>query len=209
MTPEVLSAKKAQRFKFVKQLYNETEGNVNSLIDMWQLGQQLGFTSDETQNVADYLSGEGLIEFRAIGGIVGITHRGIQEVEEALDNPDRPTRHFGPVNILSVQNMYSSQIQQGSNHSSIAVAYTGSDLNDIAALISKLREALPSLPISDSERAEAESDASTLQAQLASPKPKSGVIRETLISLRHVLEHAAGHAAAVELLMRIGHVLGA
>jgi hypothetical protein len=36
---------------------------------MWDIGDQLGFDRDLTISIAQYLKGEGLLEFRALGGI--------------------------------------------------------------------------------------------------------------------------------------------
>jgi hypothetical protein len=53
---------------------------------MWDIGDQLGFDRDLTISIAQYLKGEGLLEFRALGGIISITHYGNKEVEENLKN---------------------------------------------------------------------------------------------------------------------------
>jgi len=209
MVPDRLTQKKTQRFQFLKALYDTTDGDSTQMLDMWQLGEDLTFDSDDTQKVAEYLSGEGLIEFRAIGGVIGITHYGVVQVEKALSKPEEPTQYFPPVvNILHVQSMVGSQIQQGTQSSTITATVTAERMSDVKEFVTRLREALPSLHLEKSVANEAQADASTIDAQLSSPKPKWGIVRESLTSIRHVLEHAGGHALAVELIARLGHLLG-
>jgi len=105
---------KKKRFQFLHRLYELTGGNEFKWFNMFQIGKELGFEDDVTLNIAQYLEGEGLVEFRALGDKIGITHEGIQQVEEALSNPDKPTCFFPAVNIISVGQMNSSQIQQSS-----------------------------------------------------------------------------------------------
>jgi hypothetical protein len=208
VTPDRLTEKKAQRLRFLHALYNATDGDGTQLVDMWELGQELGLQSTDTQKVAEYLDGEGLIEFRVLGGGIAITHEGVVQVEAALSKPDEATQYFpAAINYLHIGSVVGSQIQQGTQQSSIST-FAGERLGDLVEFVASLRQALPELLLSSEAKAEAEAEAATLEAQSKSPKPKTSVIRESLLSLRHILEHAAGHAAAVELLTRIGHLVG-
>lgn len=53
-------------------------------VNMYEIGSQLGFDSETTKSIALYLKGEGLIEFKALGGIISITHNGIKKVEKSF-----------------------------------------------------------------------------------------------------------------------------
>jgi len=44
---------------------------------------------------------------------LGITHNGIKENENAIRHPDEQTKYFPTVNIIYVEHMEGSQIQQG------------------------------------------------------------------------------------------------
>jgi hypothetical protein len=86
---------------------------------MWDIGTELGLSRDETDNVVDYLVGEGLATHRAIGGAIAMTHGGVLEVERALTKPEAATKYFPPViNIMNIRSMVGSQIQQGTHASS-------------------------------------------------------------------------------------------
>jgi hypothetical protein len=98
-----LTEKRANRLRLINDVYERTDGDTSEALDMWQLGEELGFESDETQKIVDYLVGEGLLEYRAIGGVVGITHAGVVQVEAALSHPEQPTHYFPAViNVLHV-----------------------------------------------------------------------------------------------------------
>jgi hypothetical protein len=75
-----------KRSDFLKRLYELSDGAETKFINMWEIGDQLGFDRDLTISIAQYLKGEGLIEFRALGGIISITHYGIKEAERSSNN---------------------------------------------------------------------------------------------------------------------------
>jgi hypothetical protein len=64
---------------------------------------------------------EELIKRRDIGSSIGLTHRGIREVEDARRYPDRHTEYFSPNTINNVINKYGTinnpAIQQGTSNS--------------------------------------------------------------------------------------------
>jgi hypothetical protein len=65
-----------------------------------------------------YTQGEGLLDYKALEGIIGITHRGVVEVEQAFKDSDKPMGHFPPlsnINIINAKNisMTNSMLQQG------------------------------------------------------------------------------------------------
>jgi hypothetical protein len=74
-------------YLFLQLLYKESGGSIGAMFNMWGVGTELNFDKDETQKVVEYLCQENLIEQRALGGTIGLTHRGVKEVEEALENP--------------------------------------------------------------------------------------------------------------------------
>jgi len=91
-----LEGKKTKRLQFLHRLYKLTEGSEFKYFNMFDIGSELDLDRKLTSDIAYYLRQEGLIEFRAIGGVIGITHRGIREVEKALSNPNKPTDFFPP-----------------------------------------------------------------------------------------------------------------
>jgi hypothetical protein len=86
--------KKKRRFHFLNRLYDLTKGNPRQSANMFEIGDELGFTHDETGNITDYLNGEGLAEYRELGGIIALTHDGVIQVEDALSNSSITTKEL-------------------------------------------------------------------------------------------------------------------
>jgi hypothetical protein len=86
-----VTGRQERRFRFLQRLYETTDGNTNSLVDIAELAGPLGLNLEEASNVAAYLANEGLIQ--GTDWIV-VTHAGVVEVEAALSKPTEPTTHF-------------------------------------------------------------------------------------------------------------------
>ncbi len=187
---------KKQRFLYLKKAYEITSGDPSYMFNMFELGKEIGFDSDLSRKLAQYLINEGLLEARALGGAIGISHQGVVEVEEALTNPNKSTEHFLPVNIINVQTMTNSVIQQGSNQSSQSVNITSKGINDLKSFISELKTSIDKLQLEAEKHSELLSEIATLEAQANSPKPKVSIIGETLVTIRSILEGVAGNIAS-------------
>jgi hypothetical protein len=204
---DILTKKKTDRFRFLNRLYERTEGNYHALEDMFEVGNDVGLTRDDADGVMQYLSGEGLASYRTLGGGVAITHSGLLEVERALSEPKIPTQYFPPVvNILNVQSMVGSQIQQGSHGSTQTQtqSISQSELAAIQAITTALQSGLDSLALGANARAEATAEIQTLNAQIQSSKPKASIIRESLKTLRSLVEGVASNAVADKILPLFG-----
>ena len=206
---DALTKKKTDRFRYLNLLYERTGGQRLKFLDMWDLGGELGIGRDDTHVLVDYLVGENLAEHRGIGGIIGITHYGIVEVERALTEPETPTKYFPPViNVLNIHSVVGSQIQQGTHGSTQTQTVTTNDTEAIRALVSSFREKLSELPLDQADKSDAEAELQTLEAQLRSSKPKTAIIRESLKTLRNLLEGVASNALAAVLLPMFGPLSG-
>jgi len=195
---------KKKRFQYLNKLHDATGGSSHSYVSMRELGQQLGFDGDETSNIVEYLVGEQLVKHVAIGGEITITHSGRKEIESALSAPEKPTTYFPPVvNILHVQSMVGSQIQQGTHHSTQKLAITQNQLDAVRDFVALFKARLSEIPLDGDSKAEAGAEIATLDAQLQSSRPKPGILRESLQSIRTILEGAAGSVVASDLLPKL------
>jgi hypothetical protein len=191
-----------RRFQYLQKLYDITRGYELIDVDSVELGDQLGFTHDETDRIYDYLIGEYLI--RAVASTkISITHHGIVEVEAAITKPDEPTTYFPPINYIHVEQMSGSQIQQGTQQSTQVMNYSENDFKEMLNFIAELKNQLSELKLDPEPQAEIESDIATIETQIKSPRPKSIIVRECLTSLRTILENAAGSVIAALLLSHI------
>ena len=146
MTP--LEQKKKNRFLFLELLYKESNGDTGAMFNMWEVGEELKIDSNETRQIVDYLTGECLIEPRALGGGIVLTHWGVKEVEEAIENPDKPTEHFLPINIINIGTMTNSTLQQSTNNSTINFQLDKKKLDNIDEIITSIKQVQDTLKLS-------------------------------------------------------------
>lgn len=199
---------KSDRYKFLKELYDATEGDELNWYEMTDIGRSLGFTDSQTTKITNYLVGEHLVQFRALGGIIGITHHGIKEIEDAESNPDRPSRYFPPVNIINIGHMENSQIQQSGQGSSQSIEISQGTYDDIGELITEISEKIEDLQLPAQAISDLNADIESIRGQLKSSRPKPSVISECLISVKGILESATASAFALPLIEKIASLLG-
>lgn len=99
-----------------------------------------------------------------------------------------------------------SNLQQASGHANRQYIETYFNIGKIENVVSIIRDNLNNLVIDEERKSEIGSDLQTIEAQLNSPKPKPPIIKESLKSIRAVLEGAGGGATA-QVLMEIGKAL--
>jgi hypothetical protein len=115
------SKEKSRRAVLIK-IYEHASGKGRFEVPFAEVAKECGLAEEETDEICDYLEGEGLIELMAFGPMVALTHRGIVEVEKGISKQDRLTEsqpqivqhYYGSVG--AVQNAEKSRafINQGS-----------------------------------------------------------------------------------------------
>lgn len=186
---KTIEQKRADRFAFMKKLYQETEGNRTHYIEFSSedFGKDFDWSEPYFQSIYQYLNSEGLITN------TGITHKGIKEVEEALLNPGKSTDHFPAINLTinHISGNSQSNIQVG-NHNSASIELSQSDQEYFEKLERYLGNVLQMLETLGKENAELTADYQTLKAQLESPKPKKTILQEVAKSVKTIVEGAIG-----------------
>jgi len=194
-----IEEKKKQRFQFLKKVFDVCHGSQSYMSNMWEIGNALNLDKRITQDITNYLIEEDLLKAGAMGGGIMLAHNGIKEVEEALENPDRATEHFMPFNIIHVQNMNNSVIQQGVSQSSQAVNQSSFDLEKFKGFLIEVKNALPQLNLPEEKSREILAEIATAQAQIDSPKPKKTILKEVLQTMRSLIEGVAGNVISAGL----------
>jgi hypothetical protein len=205
-----IEEKRAQRLKFMRLLYEATRGDTFKTLNMQVLGDELQLSQTETGTLVDYLVNERLVEWAAFGGFIRIAHWGVVEVEEALSTPTRATQHFPPaVNVIHVQTMIGSQIQQGADGSSQSmINLQPHDLEAIRRFAAEVRAVETELGLSPDARQDLDAELATLEAQLRSRTPKRSVLQSALDTTKDILKSAPGQAAVAELIKQLPELLG-
>jgi hypothetical protein len=133
---------------------------------------------------------------------IQITHWGIKEMEESAQAPHEPTEHFPPaVSIVTVHgSVIGSAIQSGSPGAQQEVSIGDLDLGAVGKFLQEFDARAAELNLPSPQAEELAADIATVRVQVDSPKPKKNIIRESLRSVRAILEITSGSAAAVGLL---------
>jgi hypothetical protein len=190
------------RWEFLFALYEHLQtlpsGQIQGIM-AFEVAAAIGVTDrNEADRVSSYLEEAGLIQYVTSGPTVAITKAGMDEVEQALAEPDAQTEHFPAVNVMYVAgNIHSSQFQLGSHHSSQTSTWGSAQLEQLSGLLPELRAALASCAPDDRQ---AKADLETVEQQLKSPQPRQSVIKECLASVRGVLEKAGATVLAAKVL---------
>lgn len=115
----------------------------------------------------------------------------------AQKTPQIVTNFFGTVN--------NPQLQQGNEVAH--QVHNATDINLVRLLLEGISKELPKLSLTAEEKAEVDADIQTIEAQIESPKPKDGIVRASLQSIKAIFESAAGSAAG-QIIVDIAKYLG-
>lgn len=105
---------------------------------------------------------------------------------------------YGPVS--------NPQVQQNAPGATQVVVARSLDMDVVGKLIEDLAKARASFGLPGETAREFDSELATLLAQVESPRPKEGIVREGLRSMRNILEGAGGGVAA-DAIIRIAAIL--
>ncbi|MDP9080463.1 MAG: hypothetical protein M3O71_23820 [Bacteroidota bacterium] len=174
---------KRNRFLYLQKIYEKSGGGTNAAFNMTEVGNELGFEGMLTRNIVNYLINESLIEPYALGGFIKITHWGIKEVEEAIENPTESTEHFAPINTYNI-NIHSSGegniINTGNNN----IISLSNKVNQEEATY-KINQIIATLQTSEdirqAEKDEALNTFRELLVEINAGKPSTSLIDKVLI----------------------------
>lgn len=198
---------KSRRFKFLKMIYELTGGSESTFVSMWDMGVELCFSRNDTELIVQYLVGEHLVKHVAIGGRISITHLGIIQVETALQEPDKATQYFPPANIINIHNMVGSQIQQGTDNSTQTGTFSITDIEKVKNFIDEISTKVSDFKLNNEDKDELIAEIDTVKAQTSSTRPKHIIIKESLKTIRSILEGLTSSILATELLKKLYSII--
>jgi hypothetical protein len=215
---ERINRREALRTRFMNELYEMADGSETNFVDTKDIAERLGLVFeygkdiDEVFAIIRYFEEERLIKATGGGEVVNLTHSGIREVEQAHRQPDEPTQHLAPINLVSVtaHTITNSPIQQGSPGATQSLTVLSQDhQSQLEGIVRSLKTSIDDLGLGDEDKAELEAEVRTLEAQVASPKPKKEIVRPSLQSAKRILESAAVTVAGHEIIEGINLLLSA
>ncbi len=141
-------------------------------------------------------------ERRELGCSLELIPRAVTNSESAAFAPASSTH-------IHIGHMENSAFVQGSPGASIHQMF---DINsqEFTNFVANLRELVAGAHLAETQRSEADADFATIDAQMKSPNPKTGIIRGSLESVKAILENSAGSfigtAAYAALLYYLSHM---
>lgn len=205
---DIIQERAILRFKYLECVYKSTNGNRFRSVNMNDVAKAVGIPWDVADQVITYLRDEHLIENMTRTQIT-ITHTGILEVEQTHLKPNEPTQHFPAGNIINIGTMTNSAIQQGSNGATQTFAVESLKVSDILRIVELVKSRMSELNLERVQENDMQAELDTISSQLKSSAPKKSVIKESLNTVRNILEKAAGHVVAHTIITQIVPLLSA
>ena len=147
-----------KRYRVLHKLFELTPNDKAGVVLIMELARVLDLSFRELSDILDYWEKKGLIE--STENTVKLTPFGIDEIEETITNPEKPTRHF-PANIVNNYSInigganYGAIQQGGENNTQTNTVYIDSAVNDS---VIKLLELIKGSTLNDLDKEEIVND---------------------------------------------------
>lgn len=222
-----LEERKKNRWLMLRKFYEIAQGHADrQIINLWVVGEELGWDRDITEATYDYLQGEGLLKAMTLGGGATITHEGVKEVENAEESPQEPTVHF-PAFIVNItdtsQTVHGDHIEVRGDAIGSALgrgAYSKArDINvyqeavnqstldpEVKKALKEARAALEQAHLSEDEKNDAVDDLNKLTQELNTGTPKPARVQRFWSRIKEIAPIAS---SILESTASIGKFLSA
>ncbi len=166
---------------FLTELYNQTGGNMEQQVSMYDVGSAIGLDKAEAGATAEEIMIQGLAELKTLSGGIAITSRGLEElgVTKTVHHPENTGLSLGD-----------------------GPALEESEKRGITELLVEIRLATAQTNVEYTLLEEIVFDIKTLEIHLLSPRPKTAVVREVLLSLQELMEKS-GRTELSEILKTV------
>lgn len=161
---------------FLDELYRQTQGDTAARISMYEVGAALGLDRNQAGALAETLIVDGLVELKTLAGGIGITDEGLTRLGFATPADSAASTAF----TLGRDPVAGEE-----------------DRRMTTELLLGMRQGISGRPLAYEHLEQLILDLKSLELHLLSPKPKTAVLRELLVSLQEVFL-AAGIQEIVE-----------
>jgi len=151
-------------------LYRQCGGNSSVQVSMYEAGASLGLDREASSRTTEDLIGWEMVEIRTLSGAVGISERGIREIENSGLAGSEETNSLGDFGKHPIIDDTARQ--------------------SVEQITAEVKSRAGSLGLDFERLSEVMADLKTIDAQLDSPQPKTAVVRECFRSLKAALDSA-------------------
>jgi hypothetical protein len=170
--------------QFLIQLFGQTSGDPSAQVSMYDIGEGLGLDRDTSSRVAETLIGLQLVEIRTLSGGIGISTEGANEVKLLTGGVPAADGSPGKLTDQPVMDPVSCRgVEQAAGELKSRAGNLGLDFDGLSELMADLK---------------------TIDAQLGSSRPKTGIIRECLRSIKEVLKDLTDSKSLVQVRALLG-----
>jgi hypothetical protein len=152
--------------QFLRELHDKLGGDTGGSVSMFDVGDALGMDRSASSRVAENLMGSELVEVRTLSGAIGITPAALEMIGNDSSGPGE-TAGLGPGPVI-----------------------TDTGRLSLEPAVTELKHRLGGMRLEFDRLSELVADLNTLDAQLASPRPKTAILRACLESITDVLTGA-------------------
>ena len=170
--------------KFLLALYESTGGDPSAQVSMYDVGAGIGLENEEAGRMAEELMGFGLVEVRTLSGGIGISGEGIETVQRLGGAPgadDAGGYCLGTEPVIPE-----------------------AGIQEVELLTVRLKTCSGNLGLEFEPLSELVADLRTIDAQLASTRPKTAIVRECFRSIAEVLQDTG----ALDELAKVRRIIG-
>jgi len=115
----------------------------------------------------------------------------LELIPKAVTNAESAPSAPASSTHIHIENMENSAFIQGSPGASVNQMFEIKS-EEFTNFVANLRKLVAGANLSEAQRSEANADFGTIDAQMKSPNPKTGIIRASLESVKAILENATG-----------------
>lgn len=170
---KMIEQNKDKHYEILRWIFDKVNGQQYKPTYLRELiNDNLDFTENDLEKISDYLSGEGLIKQMDDSGLlVQLTHKGIVEIQDSINNPQRSTEHF-PAQVIQYFNAPVGSVQTGNQNVANVQQNFGAKTEDVINLLRELRG-----HISDDKKQEGLALIESLEKEVKSEKPNEPTIK--------------------------------
>ena len=161
---------------YLYELYTLTGGDPGAQVSMYDVGKALGMERNDAASMAESLYVESFAELKTLSGGIGITREGLNILEIKIPAAPGEALSLGKAPILADEGK-----------------------NSLDKILLEIKKAVTDTKMSFPQIEEILMDMKTIEVQMLSPRPKTGIIREILRSIHLSLE-ASGPKGLTEKL---------
>ncbi len=193
---DLVSQKQSKRYEILLSLWHASNGTAHKGVIFLEICRNLGIDDfEEAEEYLHYFAAEGLINNKA-GFEIGLSHKGIVEIENSISYPQKSTEHF-PSTIIQNFNAPVGSVQTGPHNTSNVNQNFENNVSEVLKLLNELKNSLKDLPIE--QRQEATELTDFIEGEIVSESPNKTKLKAFLKQLGTFTANTASNVAATAI----------